>query len=61
MDEQNRKILVKLQMEKAHRFLKQANEMYSLQHWDLAANRYYYACTKNKYHVYLHQDSNLSP
>lgn len=31
-------------MERAHRFLEQANEMYSLQHWDIAANRYYYAC-----------------
>ena len=44
MDEQNRKILVDLQMERAHRFLRQADEMYSLQHWDMAANRYYYAC-----------------
>ena len=44
MDEQNRRILVELQMERAHRFLEQANEMYSLQHWDIAANRYYYAC-----------------
>ena len=35
MDEQNRKILVELQMERAHRFLKQADEMYSLQHWDI--------------------------
>ena len=31
-------------MEKARRFLGQADEMYNLQHWDLAANRYYYAC-----------------
>ena len=44
MDEQNRKYLVKLQMERAYRFLKQADEMYNLQHWDMAANRYYYAC-----------------
>lgn len=44
MDEQNRKTLVTLQMEKAHRFLCQADEVYAMQHWDMAANRYYYAC-----------------
>ena len=31
-------------MEKAQRFLRQADEMVELKHWDLAANRYYYAC-----------------
>ncbi len=44
MDEENKKILVRLQIEKAHHFLQQADEMYSMRHWDLAANRYYYAC-----------------
>ena len=44
MDAENIKILVGLQMEKAHRFLEQADKMYSMQYWDLAANRYYYAC-----------------
>ena len=44
MDEQNSRILVTLQMEKAHRFLSQADEMYAMRHWDMAANRYYYAC-----------------
>ena len=44
MDEENKKVLVSLQLEKAHHFLQQADEMYSLHHWDLAANRYYYAC-----------------
>lgn len=33
-----------LQEEKAQRFLSQADEMMGLSHWDLAANRYYYAC-----------------
>ena len=37
-------ILIGLQKEKALRFLSQADEMLSLKHWDLAANRYYYAC-----------------
>lgn len=44
MDEENRKLLITLQLEKAHHFLHQADEMFSLKHWDLAANRYYYAC-----------------
>ena len=44
MDKQGTKILVDLQMEKANRFLRQAEEMYAMQYWDLAANRYYYAC-----------------
>lgn len=44
MNTEERKILVSRQLDKAHRFLMQANEMYSLEHWDLAANRFYYAC-----------------
>lgn len=44
MEKDNQKILVSLQTEKAKRFLTQADEMANLKHWDLAANRYYYAC-----------------
>lgn len=44
MEKDNQKILVSLQIEKAKRFLTQADEMANLKHWDLAANRYYYAC-----------------
>lgn len=44
MGKDNQKILVSLQTEKAKRFLTQADEMANLKHWDLAANRYYYAC-----------------
>lgn len=44
MEKDNQKILVSLQTEKAKRFLTQADEMAKLKHWDLAANRYYYAC-----------------
>ena len=44
MERDNQKILVSLQTEKAKRFLTQADEMANLKHWDLAANRYYYAC-----------------
>ena len=44
MEKENQKILIGLQVEKAKRFLSQADEMVGLHHWDLAANRYYYAC-----------------
>ena len=44
LKEEDRNTIVKLQMEKAHLFLQQANEMYKQQYWDIASNRYYYAC-----------------
>ena len=44
MDDNNRKMLVEQQKAKATRFIKQAEEMLSLRYFDLAANRYYYAC-----------------
>lgn len=44
MEKDNKDILISLQTEKAKRFLSQADEMVGLKHWDLAANRYYYAC-----------------
>lgn len=44
LNEEERKTVVGLQMEKAHRFLQQANEMCNQQFWDIASNRYYYAC-----------------
>lgn len=43
MDNIHKKTLVGLQVEKAKRFLAQADEIVELKHWDLAANRYYYA------------------
>ena len=44
MEQEQRVLLVNLQAEKAKRFLAQADEMVGLKHWDLYANRYYYAC-----------------
>ena len=44
MDEEIRKILVSQQKQKASRFLSQADEMLGMEYWDLAANRFYYAC-----------------
>ena len=44
MTPDERKILVDMQAEKAHRFLKQADEMMDLGYSDMAVNRFYYAC-----------------
>ena len=44
LSEEERNTIVRLQMEKAHLFLQQAEEMYKQQYWDIASNRYYYAC-----------------
>jgi uncharacterized protein (UPF0332 family) len=40
----DKQLLIALQKEKAHKILTQADEMVMLKHWDIAANRYYYAC-----------------
>lgn len=44
LSEEDRKTLVSLEQEKAHTFLEQADEMYKQRYWDIASNRYYYAC-----------------
>ena len=44
MDDKDRATLINLQTSKAERFLSQAKDMQALGLWDLAANRYYYAC-----------------
>lgn len=36
--------LVMLRMDKAKRFLREAEQMLEMELWDLAANRFYYAC-----------------
>jgi uncharacterized protein (UPF0332 family) len=38
------KLLIKLQTEKAQKFLQEGDEMLGQKRWDMAANRYYYAC-----------------
>lgn len=40
----NAVLLIKLQTEKAERFLREGDDMVEQQRWDIAANRYYYAC-----------------
>ena len=40
----NIQLLVNLQKEKAYRFLQDADDMVQQRRWEMAANRYYYAC-----------------
>ena len=40
----NIQLLVNLQKEKACRFLQDADDMVQQRRWEMAANRYYYAC-----------------
>ena len=44
MTSEERKLLVDMQVERAHRFVKQADEMMDLGYSDMAVNRFYYAC-----------------
>lgn len=44
MKEEYRHSMVEHHRLKAHHILEQADEMMTLKHWDLAINRYYYAC-----------------
>lgn len=41
-------------MDRADRFLAQANEMLETKHYDLAANRYYYACFHAIQGLFIH-------
>ena len=40
----DKKLLIKLQKEKSHKMLAEADDMVEQRRWDIAANRYYYAC-----------------
>lgn len=54
LNDDERKTMVTLQMEKASRFLEQAEMVRGLQQWDLAANRYYYACFHAVQALFIH-------
>ena len=54
LNDDERKTMVTLQMEKASRFLEQAEMVRGLQQWDLAANRYYYACFHAVQALFVH-------
>ena len=53
LSEEERNTVVNLQLEKARLFLQQADEMCKQQYWDIASNRYYYAC----YHAFRRSSS----
>lgn len=44
LTDDERNSIVCLHIDKAHRFLAEAGKMVELKMWDLAANRFYYAC-----------------
>lgn len=46
-------LLIKLQTEKAQRFLQEGDEMLEQKRWDMAANRYYYACYHMVHAVFI--------
>ena len=46
-------LLIKLQTEKAERFLLEGDDMVKQQRWDMAANRYYYACYHMVHAVFI--------
>lgn len=54
LNDEERKTMVGLQMEKANHFLEQAEMVRNLQQWDLAANRYYYACFHAVQALFIH-------
>ena len=61
MDQVSKDTLISLQVEKAKRFLTQADAMVELKHWDLAANRYYYACFHAVQALFLAKGFNAHP
>ena len=54
LNDEDRKAMVGLELEKADRFLKQAGMMCDMEQWDMAANRYYYACFHAVQALFVH-------
>ena len=54
LNDEDRRTMVALEIEKAHRFLNQAQMVQDMQQWDLAANRYYYACFHAVQALFIH-------
>ena len=55
LNDEERKTMVGLQLEKANRFMEQAEMVRGLQQWDLSANRYYYACFHAVQALFIHK------
>lgn len=58
MTDEIRNEMVRLQMERAERFLDQADRMLEEQCFDIAANRYYYACYHAIQGLFIHDGLN---
>ena len=54
LNDEDRKTMASLEIEKADRFLKQASMMCDMEQWDMAANRYYYACFHAVQALFIH-------
>lgn len=54
MNEIDRKEMVRLQLDRAERFIAQADKLLEDQFYDLAANRYYYACYHAIQGLFIH-------
>ena len=54
LSDEDRKTMVSLELDKAERFMQQAEMVRNLQQWDLAANRYYYACYHAVQGLFIH-------
>lgn len=54
LKEEDRRTMVGLELKKSAHFLKQADMMRDLQEWDMAANRYYYACFHAVQALFVH-------
>ena len=52
--EEDRRTMVGLELEKAMHFLAQADMIRDLKQWDMAANRYYYACFHAVQALFVH-------
>ena len=58
MTDESRKEMVKLQMERSERFISQADMLFDSNMYDLAANRYYYACFHAIQGLFIHDKLN---
>ena len=58
MTPEQKHLLVQREIERAKRHLTQSEEMLSLGHWDLAANRQYYACYHATQALFVHSGIN---
>ena len=54
LNDEERRIMVGLEIEKADRFLNQAGMMKDMEQWDMSANRYYYACFHAVQALFIH-------